>query len=353
MIRWKRWLVALGMSIVIVIGVVVAISFFFTDFLVNVWWFNSLGYQLYFWQRLLYKYAVFASVFICFFLIFFINFLVSSRFVGASEASKVRSSDSLRSYQRLIHGFRTCSMWLYTPLSMLLAVVIALPLYEQWEGFLLYLFSSPAKISDPVYGNDISFYLFSFPIYRLLQRRFFIAFAVLLAAVAILYLVEKRLLAAERKRLPSGARLHLSLMVLLVFLLVIWDFILQRYDLLYGTRHMPLFFGPGFVEMNITWPLIWACIIFLSGTALSFVYFMNSRKGLGIFMAIGVMFAVALGLRYASFPLQLVEHYIVKPNEASKERPYIADNIQSTLTGYTLKNVEIRDFVPTHETSEL
>ena len=82
MIRWKRWLVALGMSIVTIIGVIVAISLFFTDFLVNIWWFGSLGYELYFWQRVLYKYAVFSSVFVCFFLIFFLNFLIASRFLG-------------------------------------------------------------------------------------------------------------------------------------------------------------------------------------------------------------------------------------------------------------------------------
>ncbi|MDR3568304.1 MAG: UPF0182 family protein [Syntrophobacteraceae bacterium] len=336
-----------------IIAVIVAISFFFTDFLVNIWWFGSLGYELYFWQRVLYKYAIFASVFLCFFLIFFLNFLIASRFIGASDASKSGSPDSLRAHQRLLHGFRTGSMWLYTPLSMLLSVVIALPLYQRWEDFLLYLFSPRAKILDPVYGKDISFYLFSYPIYRLLQRRLLIAFGILLAAVAILYLVEKRVLDREKRRLPSGARLHLSLLVLVAFFIEICDFVLQRYDLLYGRGHMPLFYGPGYVEMNITWSLIWACLIFLVGISLSFLYFMNTRKGLKTLIAMGVTLAIALGLRYAAFPLVLVEHYIVKPNEATTERPYIADNIQSTLSGYSLRNVEVRDFAPTHNPSEL
>ena len=34
-----------------IIGVIVAVSLFFTDFLVDTWWFGSLGYELYFWQR--------------------------------------------------------------------------------------------------------------------------------------------------------------------------------------------------------------------------------------------------------------------------------------------------------------
>jgi uncharacterized membrane protein (UPF0182 family) len=353
MIRWKRWLVALGMSIVAIIGVIVAVSYFFTDFLVDVWWFNSLGYELYFWQRVLYKYAVFSSVFICFFLIFFLNFLIASRFLGSSPTSSKRTAEALKSYQRLLHEFRTGSMWIYTPLSMVLSVVIAFPLYERWESFLLYLFSPGAKITDPVYGKNISFYLFAYPIYRLLQRRLLIAFGILLVAIAILYLVEKRLLSREEKRLPSGARTHLSMIVLLVALIQIWDFILQRYDLLYGRSHMPLFFGAGFIEMNITLPLLWSCVILAAGASLAFVYFMNTHKGFKPLLVLAAAFALTLGLRYASFPLELVEHYIVKPNEATKERPYITDNIQATLSAYDLTNVEVRNFTPTHSLTDL
>ncbi len=353
MIRWKRWLAALGMSIVAIVGVIVAVSLFFTDFLVDTWWFGSLGYELYFWQRVLYKYAVFASVFLCFFLIFFLNFWVASRFLGNAPASQDRSADSLRSYQRLLHAFRTGSMWIYTPLSAVLSVVIALPLYERWEGFLLYLFSPAAAIKDPVYGKNISFYLFAYPICRLLQSRLLIAFGIMLLAITLLYLVERRLLAKEQKRLPSSARMHLSMLVLVAFLIELWDFVLQRYDLLYGTHHMPLFLGPGFIEMNITWPLIWACLILLAGTALAFIYVLNTHKGLKTLVGIAAMFALVLGLRYASFPLALVEHYIVKPNEATRERPYIAANIQSTLSAYNLTNVEVRDYAPTHKLADL
>ncbi len=353
MIRWKRWLVALGMSIVAFIGVMVAISLFFTDFLVNIWWFDSLGYELYFWQRVLYKYAVFGSVFVCFFLIFFLNFRVASRFLGTSPGSKKRAPDSLGSYQRLFHEFRTGSMWIYTPLSMVLSVAIAIPLYEHWEDFLLYLVSPAAKFADPVYGKNISFYLFAYPIYRLVQSRLLMAFGILLGAIAILYLVEKRLLDKEEKRIPSGARMHLSILVIVVVLIQIWDFLLQRYDLLYDRSHLALFFGPGYVEMNITRPLIWVCIILLAVTSLAFVYFFNTRKGLKTLFALGTTFALALGLRYAAFPLRFFEHYVVKPNEATKERAFIADNINSTLAAYSLTDVEVRDFEPSHSPTEL
>ncbi|HIJ68317.1 MAG TPA: UPF0182 family protein, partial [Deltaproteobacteria bacterium] len=283
---------------------------------------------------------------IFFFLIFFLNFWVASRFLGATLPSKTPTASSLKSYRRLLRGFRTGSMWVYTPLSIILSVVIALPLYERWEAFLLYLFSPKAKVADPVYGKDIGYYLFAYPIYTLIQHRLLIAFGVLLAAITLLYLVERRILAREEKRLPAGAKAHISILVFLVFLIEIWDFVLQRYGLLYSRSHLPLFFGPGYVEMNITWVLIWICMILLTGAAISLIYFINTRKGIRIFAGFAVVFALGFGARYSDSVLQTVEKYIVKPNESSTERPYIQNTIKSTLAAYRLDDVEVRDFNP-------
>jgi len=346
MVHWKRWLAATVVSITALVGIVIALSFFFSHFLVDVWWFNSVGYEAYFWQRALYRYAVLGSVSIFFFLIFFLNFWVASRFLGATLPAQTPSAASLKSYRLLLQGFRTGSMWVYTPFSIILSVVIALPLYERWEAFLLYLFSPRANVTDPVYGKEIGYYLFAYPIYTLIQRRLLIASGVLLAAITLLYLVERRILAKEEKRLPAGSKAHISMLVFLVFLIEIWDFVLQRYGLLYSRSHLPLFFGPGYVEMNITWVLLWICMILLAGAAMSLIFFVNTRKGLRIFAVFAIVFALGLGARYSDFLPQTVEKYIVKPNESSKERPYIQNTIKSTLSAYRLDDVEVRDFNP-------
>ncbi len=346
MVHWKRWLAATVVSITALVGTVIALSFFFSHFLVDIWWFNSVGYEAYFWQRALYRYAVLGSVSIFFFLIFFLNFWVASRFLGATLSAKTPSAASLKSYRLLLQGFRTGSMWVYTPFSIILSVVMALPLYERWEAFLLYLFSPRANVTDPVYGKEIGYYLFAYPIYTLIEHRLLIASGVLLAAITLLYMVERRILAKEEKRLPAGAKAHISMLVFLVFLIEIWDFVLQRYGLLYSRNHLPLFFGPGYVEMNITWVLLWICMILLAGAAISLIYFVNTRKGLRIFAVFAILFALGLGARYSDFLPQTVEKYIVKPNESSKERPYIQNTIKSTLSAYRLDDVEVRDFNP-------
>jgi len=45
----------------------------------------------------------------------------------------------------------------------------------------------------------------------------------------------------------------------------------------------------------------------------------------------------------------LVQQYVVKPNEISRERPYIANNIAATLAAYDLDQVERRDYQIEHQ----
>lgn len=345
--HWKRLLLALGGTLLVLGILVLVLSVIGMEYLVDIWWFGSLGYEFYYWQRLLYRYVIFFGVTLVFFLIFFLNFWVASRHLGttAPPPSSLKPT-SMQVYKDLLKMFRTGSMWIYTPLSVILTIPIALPLFENWQAFLFYIFGPESGLHDPVYGKDVSYYLFVLPIYLLLQRRLLIAFLLLLAGLSVLYWLEKRLLSQKAEYLPQGARWHLSILILLVFFIEIWGFLLQTYSLLYNTNHEPLFFGPGFVEMRFILPLIWLSLFLLMGTAISLVYYINRRRGLGIFAVFAVFFLLALGARSSSYLPMLIEKYIVKPNEITRERPFIINNINATLGAYKLDDIEIRDFNP-------
>jgi uncharacterized membrane protein (UPF0182 family) len=330
-------------EVIIVLGALLAwLSLVVTNYLVDIWWFDSLGYEFYYWQRLLYRYAIFASVSIVFFLIFFLNFWIASRYLGT--APRPHAPSAQKYYQKIYHKFQTGSMLVYTPLSLAFAIPIAMPLYRKWESFLFYLFGSAAGLQDPVFGKDVSYYLFLYPIYTLILQRLLIAFLLLLVALSLLYALEKRLLVKWGHHFPRGAKWHLSILILLIFCIEIWDFVLQRAGLVYDSSHMPLFFGPGWVQMNWTLPLIWLTLIYLSGTALSLVNFIHRRKGFKIMVGFFILFLLHLIMRNSAFFPRIVEKYLVKPNEFSRESPYIANSIQATLQTYGLTDVEIRDF---------
>jgi uncharacterized membrane protein (UPF0182 family) len=340
---------AAGVGVLLLFGVLFLVTSFLTiDYMVDYWWFDSLGYAFYFLQRLFYRYLVFASVTTLFFLIFFFNFWIASRYLGTGspppEDSKVQSKEA---YRKVLRMFRNGSMTVYAPLSLILAIVIASPLFEHWEDFLLFVFGPRASILDPAYGNDISYYLFSFPIYLLLQKRIVISFAILLISVLFLYWLEHRLLKAQKQGIEKGAKIHLSFLIFSVFAIEIWDFFLQRHALLYTSSYEPLFSGPGYAEMCVILPFIYACILLLTIMAFSVVTFFLNRKGIKPLVVSALLFSLALGGRYSDILPKFVNDYWVNPNAISKQTPYILNNIDATLSAFNLKNVEMREVTPT------
>lgn len=342
---WRRWISFLIIGMLVLTALAGLLAYIFMDFLVDFWWFQNLGYGFYFFQRLLYRYMVFLGATFLFFFILFSNFWVASRYIGVTEPPRtVKGLRAWKNYRELYKMFRTGSLSFYAPLSLVLAIVIAHPLYQKWEMTLLYLFGPSYGTVDPAYGNDISFYLFSLPIYLLLIDRLLLAFLVLFFGLVLLYYLENRILSQQEANLPRGAMAHLSVIIILAFSIGVWKLIIQRFQLLYVETHQPLFFGPGFVEMWITLPLIWLSAFFLIATAVAFAYSFNTRKRLVFTVIFGVCFALALGARYSSFLPNLVDKYIVKPNELSREKPFIANNIGATLSAYNLNNVEYREY---------
>jgi uncharacterized protein len=345
MSRIKRWIIILTATFLSLGVLYVLFALIFTDFLVDVWWFQSLGYGPYFWQRLLYRYLVFAGFTLLFFLVMFLNFWGATRFLGQVPLVETKPASKLRrGYQRLLDYFRQRSLKFCLLFSLAVAVFVAFPLYLQWEDALLYVFAPSAGIQDQVYGKDVSYYLFSLPIYQLLLRELLVAAAFMFLGTILLYWRESRLLASQGLQLPWGAKVHLSVLTGLLFLIGVWFFILQRHNLVYDRSHIPLFFGPGFTQMRVVLPLIWLSIVLLLAVAISLIFFMHSRKGMKILIFATVLFFLALGALYSPVLPNLVQKYIVAPNEIVRERPFIARNIQATLSAYGLTEVETRNY---------
>jgi len=342
--RLKRWIIILTATFLSLGALYVLFGLVFTEFLVDDWWFQSLGYGFYFWQRLLYRYLVLAGFTLLFFLVMFLNFWVATRFLGQAPLGETKTTSRLRlGYRRLLEYFRQRSLKFSLLFSLGIAVFVAFPLYHHWEDTLLFLFAPPAGLQDPVYGKDVSYYLFSLPIFELLLRELLVALGFMFLGSALLYW-ESLLLGGQGQHLSWGPKVHLSVLAGLAFLIGAWFFMLQRHNLLYDQSHVPLFFGPGFTEMRVTLPLIWLSIVLLLGVAVSLIFFIHTRQGLKVFLVSTILFFLTLGASYSPFLPNLIQKYIVAPNQIVRERPFITHNIQATLAAYDLTGVETRNY---------
>jgi len=340
--RWKKWFIAFWALIAIIAIAYVILNFIFIKFFVDFYWYSALGYAGLLLLKLCYKYFIFIGVTLFFFLVIFLNFWVASRYLGCTLSGECKPEATKTG--KLLQAFRTGSLKVYTPLSIILAIPLAIPLYEQWEAALLYIFGPNTGVKDPIYGIDVSYYLFSLPIYSLLQSRLIMTLLLLFVCLTILYYIERRVLASENQPLYKAAKIHLSVVIFLAFLVQAWGYMLERHLLLYNTNNQPLFYGPGYTEMTVLLPLIWLSAIFLLAMAISLIVFVNRDKGIYALAIFTVLFVLTHAARTWDFLPDTVENYLVKPNEIARQSKYIRNSVLSTLGAYNMTQVEKRDY---------
>ncbi|MCX7096689.1 MAG: UPF0182 family protein [Methylococcales bacterium] len=336
----------IGTALVIAGILFVAFHFIFLEHLVNLWWFRSLKLESYFWLRLLYKFFLSGGVTLAFFAIFFFHFWIASRYLGLNPPDEVLNNlDKRRRFQRFADVFMNGSAKIYTPISLALAVFIAIPFYNQWETSLLFFFGSNSGVTESIYGHDVSFYMLSYPIYLLVQKELLTTAVLIFSMVGILYWLEHVFVPHQNKEYHLGAKVHLTVLIGFVVGFVVWGFMLQRYSLLYTSTHEPVFYGPGFVEIRYQLPLIWLGIITFLATALSAILFIFSEKHrikTPFFISVSA-FLLALVLPNFQFIPNMLQKFVVHPNPVKSDGAFIQQNIDATLDAYDLKNIKTID----------
>jgi len=335
----KKWLMIL-LPVVVVFALLTVLLLISADFVVDVLWYESLGYTKLQFLKIGYKYLVFAVVTLLFFLPIFLNFWVGSRYLGVTLSHKEEEQKGV------IRAFRSGSLKIYTPVSLILAVALALPVYQEWEKALLFFFAPSTGVSDSMFHLDVSFYLFALPILNLLQSRLLITMAVMLFALMVLYAVELKLFAREGRPMFKGARIHFAFLILLTSLVQIGAYGLEVLMLQYSENNLESygFYGPGYAEVVWGLPLLGlaAALVFL--TALSAVGLVLTGRGRKVLIPLVVLSLVGHLCRDLPVLREAVNNTLVKGQPITMQSEYISQSVQSTLTGYQLTDVERRPF---------
>ena len=85
---------------------------------------------------------------------------------------------------------------------------------------------------------------------------------------------------------------------------------------------------------------------------MALVYLLHRRQGVRLLIISLVLIGLGLGLRYTQFLPDFVQNYYVKPNEISREQPFIQKNITATLRAYNVHQVETREVPLAGESGE-
>ena len=232
-----------------------------------------------------------------------------------------------------------------------------------WQIILQYWFGVPMGIKDPILGMDAGFYLFSLPFYDSLIDLLFILSLITLAASfivtflrltqnnVVLYIPEAGELTEKNYYFPVYLNSALFLLVLA------GERFLSRYHLMYSQTGVAA--GMSWTDANILLPATYIFIIFILLAALMllapplrlklqkiFARWFNTipdRVHLALLAGTAIFLAVTAVIAFAALP-KAFNWLLVKPNEITYERPYIANNIEFTRSGFGLDKVIEKEY---------
>ena len=310
----------------------------YTDWL----WFEEVNYLQVFTNSLFYKFLVGLFGGTVLFILIYLNLRIAAK---ASEGVPFSSQDNVIELpspdlvdpllQRLL-----------LPGALLLGLFAAPQAAGRWELFLLFVNSVPFGLQDPLYGRDISFFVFQLPAFWLLYHWCITILGLTLLATAFVYLLYRGIQYGPRGLfLSQRARTHL--LVLMASLLVVkaGGYVLDSFDLVYSPRGAA--FGASYADVYANLPAL-RILTLVALVAAALCIAQIYRSGFG-YVSIGIGALVLIHIVGLNVYPSLIQRFRVVPNEVEAEKPFIERNIKFTRLAYGLDKVESKDF-PAEET---
>jgi hypothetical protein len=332
---WRRIIVIA--AALVVLWVAPRLIWYYTEWL----WFGEVGYRTVFWTRLWTSWALGLAAGALFFLLVMGNALLARRL-----ASRTSWYEQERRFRQEVA--EVLEYYVSRYLGPMVAVFVLLVSYGvgraaagQWYQLLWFLHPTSFHAADPIFGKDLSFYMFRLPFYEALWRYAYLTlFAVLVISAAVHYFDKAIRVVGGLPAFAPHVKAHLSVILGLILATKAVGYWLDRYGLLYSDQYGV--HGASYTAVHAEL-LAFKILMVIAGVC-AVVAIVNLRyRGLWAPLgAIGFLFIASL-LVGEAYPYAMQRLQVV-PNEFPKEKPYIAYHIDFTRRAYGLDRIEERRF---------
>jgi len=333
-------LVLLATLVIVAAVSVTTLSGFLVDWL----WFDSLGYGAVFgavWRAKVIAFAVVATG----------SFVIlASSGLSAAAASVprvgrlrlIRGNGGFEVPTDLFDAARARMPWrtIVVAVAGLLSIFIGLAQAANWETFLKWLSAVPFERTDPIFGRDLAFYVFTLPVYEAARDWALLMLFLAAALAAGVYWGRGGIDVDDNTpKLSPPVTRHLSVIFALFFVVKAGDYLLQRYDLLLSSNGVV--FGAAYTDVHVRLPLL----AILVGVALIAAALCAANVALLDFRLpiAAVVLLIAASFLEGIVP-GLFQAYRVKPDELHLESPYITHAIAATRYGFGLDRIDAKQF---------
>ncbi len=307
--------------------------------LVELLWFQNLGYGQVFWRALGLRAGLFA-----------LGFILAGGYLALNFWYIYRNYSVLRWHIGLDVERSTPEELALTPerfrimaagTAILMGLFFATHASGLYDQFLRFIDGTRVGISDPIFGNDVAFYLLRLPFLDALKN-VFVTLSLLTIALSIGAYVWLGSVMVDKGRLIAPRPVIRQLSVNIAVFLAAWGFgyVLRRYSLLFESSGTV--FGISYIDHQVLIPALWVMVA--ASVVLIALLLFNLQKARARLLGVGVVgYFIVMIIGLAVIPA-LVQRFSVEPNELALELPYLENNIQFTRQAYGLEDVAERDY---------
>ncbi len=308
----------------------------YTDWL----WFQEVGYSGVFTTTILAKTTLFCVVGLLFFALFYGNARLARRMAPEQADQFLMERFGPQwgsSLQRAVD-------WVIFGVAAFLSLWAGRLAADNWTQWLEFQNAVSFHRADPVFGNDISFYVFRLPFLNAMVTFAIGSLVITLAAVILIHVADTAIDSfAGLPDVKGGVRAQLLALAAALALVQAFATRLDAYDLLF--RDNGIFTGAGYTDLHFRLLALNVQVVLLVLTALACL--LTLRGGPGFRWPLTAATAwLGVMLLFGNLIPSLVQKTVVEPNQFTQEQEYLRRNIAFSRQGFGLENVRRVDNFP-------
>ena len=304
-------------------------------------WYRELGFERVFLTKIAAQWALGLTVGVASFVALYLNARAALRELDVAPVPAV---------DRSLSGPRTRAAFLARladvlalPGSALLAGLLALLAASEWRMLLQFIYRTPFGVADPVFGRDVSFYVFTVPAVKgALDYAGLLLLLALFAVAYPIYVARGEILRAGwRVRVEPLARAHVAVLTALLLVVAALRLFLVQVPSLLHASHAPLH-GANYTDLHVRVVTLRVLAVLSLAGALPVLWgAWRGRPVASVGRALGGYLGLAVLL--VGIVPALFQRLVVQPNELAREAPQIRHHIEATRRAWGIDGVERRE----------
>jgi uncharacterized protein len=329
----RVWLIGAVVLIVVLLASLRGLAGFYTNYL----WFQEVGFSAT-WRGLIAAKIVPTLVFMAFFFVLMLSNLIIADRLAPRTRAMGPEDEMVERYRSYVAPY---SGRVRIAISAFFAFVVGSGVSSQWSEWLLFRNHVSWGQKDPQFHRDIGFYVFQLPFLRFVSQWLFVSFVLVLLVVAVFHYINGGIrLQTPFQRVTPQVKAHLSVILALMAFTKTAQYYLARFELVFSKRGTVD--GATFTDVKAQLPALNFLMIISVAAAVLFIVNIRRRGWVLPVIAVGLwgFISIVVGTIYPAY----IQRFSVKPNEFTKEQPYIDRNIAATRLAFGINHITSQSY---------